>query len=148
MPALSARRWRRPSAEEPLSGRGGPFIRRCDHLPAQVAVRSVRRDYNGPGTGTALTKAPRSGTGRPAVNPGLAGRKDNTVSRTAVPPAGGRGFVVCDERHERAYVSSSGSSETSELGIPERVKVSAAATTSRAVSVPVDDKPPAKKAAP
>jgi RNA polymerase primary sigma factor len=46
-------------------------------------------------------------------------------------------------------VSSSGSSETSELGIPERVKVSAAATASRAVSVPVDGtaKAPAKKAA-
>jgi RNA polymerase primary sigma factor len=46
-------------------------------------------------------------------------------------------------------VSSSGSSETSELGIPERVKVSAAATASRTVSVPVDGsaKAPAKKAA-
>jgi RNA polymerase primary sigma factor len=55
---------------------------------------------------------------------------------------------VRDERHERAYVTSSASSETSELDASGRARVSAAATASRAVTAPVDEsaKAPAKKA--
>jgi RNA polymerase primary sigma factor len=53
---------------------------------------------------------------------------------------------VRDERHERAYVTSSASSETSELDASGRARVSAAATASRAVTAQVDEKAPAKKA--